>query len=56
MVRTDHPKPIRLSRRTKWTLLAVAAALFTAGVVLPDALPLAAGLILAGSVGLGGRR
>ena len=53
VVRTEHRKPIRLTRRTKWTLLAVAAALVAAGGLLPDALPLAAGLILAGSVGVG---
>ncbi|PRY36716.1 hypothetical protein [Umezawaea tangerina] len=55
--RTAHvepPRPFRLSRRVKWVLLAVAAAFFTAGVVVPHALLIAAGLILAGTVGVGG--
>ena len=54
MVHTDHRQPIRLKPPTTWALLALAAALFVAGVVVPHALLVAAGLILAGSLGLGG--
>ncbi|HEX6340695.1 hypothetical protein [Umezawaea sp.] len=56
MVRHDHPQPIRRKPRTTWTLVAVAVALLIAGVVVPHALLIAAGLILAGSTGLGGSR
>ncbi len=56
MVRTQQRQPAHLTRKAKWTLLAIAAALFVIGVVVPHALLIAAGLILAGSVGLGGTR
>jgi hypothetical protein len=54
--RAERPQPFRLTRRAKWVLLGIAAAFFTAGVVVPHALLIAAGLILAGSVGVGGSR
>ncbi|MCS7475299.1 hypothetical protein ACFFQW_42005 [Umezawaea endophytica] len=56
MVRTDHRQPIRLKPRTRWALLAFAVALLIAGVVVPHALLIAAGLLLAGSLGLGSGR
>jgi hypothetical protein len=56
MVRTDHRQPTRLKPTTRWALLALAVALLIAGVAVPHALLIAAGLILAGSLGLGGRR
>jgi hypothetical protein len=54
MSRSDHPSPAR--RPLTWTLFAIACALLIAGVVVPHALLIAAGLILAGSIGLGGKR
>ena len=54
MSRLDRPRPAR--RPLTWTLFAIALALLIAGVVVPHALLIAAGLITAGSLGLGGRR
>ena len=54
MSRSDHPSTTR--RPLTWTLFAIALALLIAGVVVPHALLIAAGLILAGSAGLGGKR
>lgn len=54
MSRIAHPPPTR--RPLTWTLFAIAFGLLVAGVVVPHALLIAAGLILAGSLGLGGKR
>lgn len=52
MSRLDHP---RRTRRLTWTLFAIAFALLIAGVLVPHALLIAAGLIMAGSLGLGSK-
>ncbi|WP_442916462.1 hypothetical protein [Lentzea sp. DG1S-22] len=52
MSRLDH----RRTRRLTWTLFAIALTLLIAGVLVPHALLIAAGLIMAGSLGLGGKR
>ena len=48
----DHRAPGRKRARPTWPFHAAALALVLTGLLLPHALPLAAGLILAGSAGL----
>ncbi|MFJ5985996.1 hypothetical protein [Lentzea sp. NPDC092896] len=51
MVHTD--RPTRTRRPLPWVLLGVALALLIAGITAPHALLVAAGLMLAGLIGLG---
>ncbi|WP_090063420.1 hypothetical protein [Lentzea flaviverrucosa] len=54
VVHTD--RPARTRRPLNWVLLGVALALLIAGIAAPHALLVAAGLIVAGLIGLGHRR
>lgn len=53
MVHTD--RPARTRRPLTWVLLGAALALLIAGITAPHTLLIAAGLILAGLIGLGNK-
>lgn len=54
--RVTSPTPQRSRRPLPWVFLGVALALLIAGITAPQAVLVAAGLIVAGLIGLGHRR
>ncbi|MGH3759457.1 hypothetical protein [Actinophytocola sp.] len=56
MPRSDRRRNPRTSRRTAWLLIAIALPLMVAGIAVPNGLLIAAGLILAGLIGISDHR